>query len=276
MITGTTRLYAIIGDPITHVRVPMVFNDYFARHGIDAACFAIEVKEGALDAAWRGFKAMANLDGFVVTMPHKAGARRLSDKLAGDADRIGVANTVRREADGSFTGTLLDGYGFVAGLRAKGHAPEGKRVFIAGAGGAGQALAFALAGSGVAAITVHNRSESKAADLVARLGAAYPRLAAMVGEPDPAGHDIAVNATALGMRAGDALPFSLDSVAPGTLVAEVVMAAEMTPLLTAARERGCAVHPGRHMLDGQLEMMMAFFGLDDRSVPALERSRAAS
>jgi shikimate dehydrogenase len=261
MISGTTRLYAIIGDPITHVRVPMVFNAYFAEHGIDACCFPIETKEGRLDEAWRGLKAMANLDGFIVTMPHKAGAKRLSDRLAGDAGHVGVVNTVRRETDGSFTGTLLDGYGFVAGLRAKGHAPEGKRVYIAGAGGAGQALAFALAGSGAAAITVHNRGREKAADLVARLRAAYPHIEATPGGDDASGHDIAVNATALGMRAADPLPFRVESVAPSTLVAEVVMAMETTPLLAAARERGCEVHPGRHMLDGQLEMMMDFFGL---------------
>ncbi|SEB94458.1 shikimate dehydrogenase [Rhizobiales bacterium GAS188] len=261
MISGTTRLYAIIGDPITHVRVPMVFNDYFARHSIDAACFAIEVKEGRLDDAWGGFAAMANLDGFIVTMPHKGEAKRLSDRLAGDAAHVGVVNTVRREQDGSFTGTLLDGCGFVAGLRAKGHDPAGKRIFIAGAGGAGQALAFALAAIGASALTIHNRNPAKAADLVARLAAAYPRLTVAQGDEDASGHDIAVNATALGMRAEDELPFSLASVAPATLVAEVVMAHEMTPLLTAASAKGCEVQPGRHMLDGQLQMMMEFFGL---------------
>jgi shikimate dehydrogenase len=261
MITGTTRLYAIIGDPITHVRVPMVFNDYFSRHGIDAACFAVEVKEGKLDEVWRGLAAMANLDGFVVTMPHKAGARRLSDALLGDAAHVGVVNTVRREADGSFTGTLLDGYGFVAGLRAQGHEPRGKRVYLAGAGGAGQALAFALARSGAAAITLHNRSRDKAADLAARLTAAWPGIEIKLGGGDASGHDIAVNATALGMGPEDPLPFSLASVTPATLVAEIVMAMEVTPLLAAAKGRGCPVHPGRHMLEGQLAMMMDFFGL---------------
>jgi shikimate dehydrogenase len=261
MISGTTRLYAIIGDPITHVRVPMVFNAYFERHGIDAVCVAMDVKEGRLDEAWRGFAAMANVDGFVVTMPHKAGAKRLSDRLDGDAAHVGVVNTVRREPDGSFTGTLLDGYGFVAGLREAGHEPSGKRVYIAGAGGAGQALAFALAASGARALTIHNRNAARAADLVARLAAAYPRIGVEQGGEDAGGHDIAVNATALGMRPDDKLPFSLASVTPATLVAEVVMAQEITPLLAAASAKGCAVQPGRHMLDGQLQMMMAFFGL---------------
>lgn len=84
---------------------------------------------------------------------------------------------------------------------------------------------------------------------------------------EPGHHDIAVNATALGMRPQDTLPFSLDAVTPSTLVAEVVMAQELTPLLVAANAKGCEVQPGRLMLEGQLQMMMEFFGLGGRSSP---------
>ena len=124
MITGSTRLYAIVGDPIGHVRVPMLFNDYFARHAIDATCFAIQIGRDDLAAGWAGFKAMKNLDGFIITSPHKAGAAELCDTLESDGAHTGVVNTVRREQDGSFTGTLLDGRGFVAGMIKAGHALE--------------------------------------------------------------------------------------------------------------------------------------------------------
>jgi shikimate dehydrogenase len=260
MITGTTRLYGIIGDPIAHVRTPMVFNDYFAKHGIDAICVPIHIPRAEIDTGWAGLKAIPNLDGFVVTAPHKADAKRLCDTLAGDAPHVGVVNTVRRERDGGYTGTLLDGHGFVAGLRNHGHEPSGKRIFIAGAGGAGNALAFALAGSGAGAITICNRTASKAADLVTRLKAVYPRCEIAQGTRDASGHDIAVNATSLGLEPEDGLSFDIDTVPPGTLVAEVVMKPETTKLLTLAAARGCKTHQGRHMLDGQLMPMMEFFG----------------
>ena len=264
MITGTTRLYAIIGDPVAHVRTPMAFNAYFAEHGIDAVCLPFHIGRDALADGWRGLRALANLDGFIVTAPHKAGAARLCDRLVADGEHVGVANTIRREADGSFTGTLLDGRGFVAGLAARGYPVANRRVFLAGAGGAGNALAFALAASGAAAITIHNRTQARAEDLIARVGSAYPACTVRLGTADASGHDIAVNATSLGLEPGDGLSFELASVDPGALVAEVVMMPQVTALLRQAEARGHPVHSGTHMLDGQLGEMMTFLGLAAR------------
>ena len=125
MITGTTRLYAIIGDPIAHVRTPMVFNDYFLGRNIDAVCLPVLIGRDDLPRGWAGLKSIANLDGFIVTAPHKAESARLCDKLEGDGVHTKVVNTVRREPDGSFSGTLLDGRGFVSGF--------GRRVSLRGA-----------------------------------------------------------------------------------------------------------------------------------------------
>ena len=122
MITGTTRLYAIIGDPIAHVRTPMAFNDYFSARYIDAVCLPIHIGRDDLPRGWAGLKSMLNLDGFIVTAPHKAESARLCDRLEGDGVYTQVANTVRREADGRFVGTLLDGRGFVSGMKSQGHA----------------------------------------------------------------------------------------------------------------------------------------------------------
>ena len=167
MITGTTRLYAIIGDPITHVRTPMAFNEYFQANNIDAVCLPVLIGRDDLPNGWTGLKSIANLDGFIVTAPHKAEAARLCDHLDGDGVHTGVVNTVRRDADGGFSGTLLDGRGFVRGLIKQGHAVKGRRFYIAGAGGAGTALAFALADAGAAALTIHNRTRPRAEKLVA-------------------------------------------------------------------------------------------------------------
>ena len=261
MLTGTTRLYAIIGDPVAHVRTPMAFNDYFSAHGIDAVCMAIHIGRDDLPRGWAGLKSILNLDGFIVTAPHKAESAQLCDTLEGDGVYTKVANAVRREADGSFTGTLLDGRGFVSGLRSHGYEVKGRRFYMAGAGGAGTALAFALADAGAAALTIHNRTRSKAESLVDRVGKAFPLCDVRLGTADASRHDIVVNATSLGLQADDPHSFNLASAEPSALVAEVVMKPEMTPLLIAAKARGHNIHFGTHMLNGQLDLMMQFFRL---------------
>ena len=265
MITGTTRLYCIIGDPIAHVRTPMAFDEYFAARKIDAVCVPVQIGRDDLPRGWAGLKSIVNMDGFIVTAPHKAEAAQLCDALEGDGVHTKVVNTVRREADGSFTGTLLDGRGFVRGLLSHGHEVQGRRFYLAGAGGAGTALSFALAHSGAAAITLHNRTRSKAEALAAAVAKAYPSCAIKVGTADASGHDIAINATSLGLKPDDGHSFDLASVDPTALVAEVVMKPDMTPLLIAAEKRGHRIHFGIHMLNSQLELMMQFLGVSKPS-----------
>jgi shikimate dehydrogenase len=260
MITGTTRLYAIIGDPIAHVRTPMAFNDYFLERNIDAVCLPVHIGRDDLPKGWAGLKSIANLDGFIVTAPHKAESARLCDSLEGAHTK--VVNTVRREPDGSFSGTLLDGRGFVNGLIKQGHQVRGHRFYMAGAGGAGTALAYALADAGAATLTIHNRTRSKAEKLVADVGAAFPGIDVRVGTADAGGHSVVVNATSLGLKSDDGHSFHLASADPSALVAEVVMKPDMTPLLIAAEKRGHAIHFGIHMLNSQLDLMMQFLGLD--------------
>ncbi len=271
MITGTTRLYAIIGDPSENVRTPMAFNDYFAARNIDAVCLPIHIARDDLPRGWAGLRSIRNLDGFIVTAPHKQESAQLCDALEGDGAYTKVVNTVRREKDGSFAGTLLDGRGFVTGLTTHGHQVAGRRFYVAGAGGAGTALAYALAGSGAAAITIHNRTRSKAERLVAGVAKAFPACQVTLGNADASGHDIVVNATSLGLKPDDGHSFNLDTADRTSLIAEVVMKPDMTPLLIAAKARGYAIHFGIHMLNSQLELMMQFLGVsraDRSSLPA--------
>jgi shikimate dehydrogenase len=269
MITGSTRLYAIVGDPITHVRTPMAFNDYFAKRDIDAVCLPVHIARTDLLRGWAGLKSILNLDGFIVTSPHKAEAARLCDALQEDSVHTGVVNTVRRESDGRFVGTLLDGRGFVRGLENAGYSVEGRRFYIAGAGGAGTALSFALAASRASAITVHNRTRSKAEELVRGVKKAFSDCDVRLGTSDASGHDVAVNATSLGLKPEDGHSFDPDSVDRNALVAEVIMKPDMTPLLIAAEARGHSIHFGIHMLNGQLELMMRFLGLSNEREQAV-------
>ena len=261
MVAGHARLYAIIGDPIAHVRTPLVFNAFFEAHGIDAVCVPLHIHPQDLDAAVAGLRGFANLDGFIVTAPHKARLAALVDHLEGDGALVRAVNTVRRAADGTLSGTMLDGHGFVAGLTGAGHHVAGRSAYVAGAGGAASAVAFALAGAGISRLTVFNRTPERAKALLARVKAAYPQVETALGTRDPRGHDLAVNATPLGLEPGDPFSFDVERLDRSTLVAEVLMKPETTALLTAAAGCGCAIHQGKHMLDGQRDLMMAYFGL---------------
>lgn len=259
MITGSTQLYGIIGHPIGHVRVPMVFNERFEREGIDAVSLPFDSTPERFATAVRGLQALENLRGFVVTAPHKQAMVALCDEVVGEARLVGAVNTVRRDPDGRLIGELFDGRGFVEGLIAHGHSPAGKRVFLFGAGGAGNALAFALARAGAAAITIHNRTTARAEDLAARVRAAYPACDVRAGPKDPSGHDIAANATSVGLSEDDPQSFSFDGLPAGTLIAEVIMKPERTLLIRNADARGYPTQQGKHMLDYQMDLMFDFF-----------------
>jgi shikimate dehydrogenase len=142
-----------------------------------------------------------------------------------------------------------------------GHEVAGRRVFLAGAGGAASAIAFAMGKFGAATLTIHNRTADKAEALAARLRGAWPWLAVAVVGRDASGHDLVVNGTSLGMRDGDALPLEARTLDRGAVAAEIVIADEPTPFLAAARERGCAVHFGKPMLKAQIDLMLEFMTL---------------
>lgn len=251
-ISGHTKVFSILAQPVHHLRTPQALNALFAKHGYDGVVVPVEVAPGdgiakALDAL-RGF---SNWGGTVVTVPHKVSAAALCDTLTERARAAGAVNVIRRERNGSLTGDLLDGVGFVRGLRDGGVDPEGKAVFLAGAGGAASAIAFALVEARVARLTVVNRSQQKSKELVSRLQERFPATSfATAGTP--ATHDIVINGTSLGLRDDDPLPIDPRLLEHGMLVAEVVMSPEETALLREARQRGCLVHPGGAMLNGQL------------------------
>ncbi len=258
MITGTTRFTPLLAHPSRHVRTPGVFNAECAARGLDMVMVPLDVTPAGLAATVAALRGVANLAGMVVTIPHKGAVAALCDRLTGAAEMLGVCNIIRREPDGSLTGAMFDGEGFVAGLRQEGYEPSGKSVLLVGAGGAAAGLAHALAAAGVARLTIANRSPDKAEALASDLRAVFPGVNIGAGPADPAGYDLAINGTSLGMHEGDALPFDAARLLPGTLVAEVVMQPDVTPLLTAAAARGCRVHKGVHMITAQVRLLVDF------------------
>jgi shikimate dehydrogenase len=262
MISGRTRLYVILGDPIAKVRSPEAFNSAFERHGIDAVLVPLECAPGDLPATVRVLKRTRNLDGLVFTMPHKAGALALVDEVSETSRLVGAINAARRGTMGRWRGDMFDGQGFVRGLVRQRHEPRGRRAALLGAGGAGRAIAFALAGAGVAAISVHDLDTAKAVALAADLQRAHPALGARAGPPRAGEFDLLVNATPTGMKPDDPLPWPVDGLGAEAIVGDVTTKPEVTPFLAAARDRGCAIVSGRDMVEGQLGALFRFFGFE--------------
>ncbi|MER6632699.1 shikimate dehydrogenase [Streptomyces sp. NPDC000987] len=258
VISGTTRLYAVLGDPVTQVRAPALLNPLFVRLGRNAVLVPVDVAPARLADVVSGLTAVRNLDGLLVTVPHKTACRVLADRVTGAAALSGSVNALRRLPEGGWEGANFDGEGFVRGLRTAGHEPGGATVCLAGAGGAGSAIAVALLQAG-ARVTVWDADPDRAGALTARLAPHFPgRLAAAPGHVDA---DLAVNATPMGLRPGDPLPFDPAGLRPGTLVADIIMSPRCTALLRTALEAGLPVHYGEPMLAEQMALYREFFEL---------------
>lgn len=264
MIRGTTRIVAIIGSPVAQVKSPENFNTAFAQAGTDSAMIAMDIKPEAIGDFLSLARRWENLDGFVVTIPHKQAIAAGIDAVTERAALLGATNVVRREADGTLRGDMVDGLGFVAAARANGFDPAGKSALVVGSGGAGSAIAHALCEAGVRRLAISDIDEARAARLADQLTKAFPaaEVAASVGSP--AGFDLVVNATPLGMKSGDPLPVADGVLAnlPGSaLVADVVTSPEVTPLLQAARTRGLATQTGPEMAKAQLGLLGRFMNV---------------
>jgi shikimate dehydrogenase len=266
-ISGRTRIVGIIADPISHVRTPQVLNPLMAQRDVNGLIVPVHVGAGDLARAWAGLMTIRNLAGLIVTVPHKTAVVGLADRVGPAAEIAGAANVVRREPDGTTSCDNFDGKGFVAGLRAHGHEPAGRRVLLLGAGGAGSAIAVALAEAGVGELVIFNRSEEKARRLAAQLGETAGGIAIRAGANDPAGFDIVVNATTLGLRPDDPLPCDATRLTPAALVADIIMQPETTPLLQTAQDRGCTIHRGRPMLDAQQQLLLEYLRLWEPQAP---------
>ena len=260
MIRGTTTLLAHFGDPIAVVKAPMIYNPYFESAGIDAAVVPMGVRADDYETVMPAVFRFTNIRGALVTMPHKVTTVALLDDMSTTVKVAQACNAVLKRPDGSLYGEMFDGAGFTRGLTLKGVALEGASALVVGAGGVGSAIAASLAAAGVARLVLFDTREATAEALAERLRLHYPRLDARCGPADPAGLDVAVNATPLGMNEGDPLPLDVSRLGPRTFVGEVVMKQEITPLLRAARERGCGIQVGTDMLFEQIPLYLEFFG----------------
>jgi shikimate dehydrogenase len=256
-LSGETRLYPILGDPITAVKSPERLTRGFAIRGHNGICVPMQVPQGDLEAVMHGLSLVPNVDGLLITMPHKFTAFTFCDTSSERAKLLGVVSVIRRNPDGSWHGDMLDGLAFVKAQKDEGAQPDGARVLLIGAGGAGSAIAIALLEAGVRELMIHDADESRATHLIDLLSG-QGRGRVTVGPPDPAGCNMVCNATPLGMAAGDPLPVPANALAPSMFVGDVIAGHGVTPLVQAARAVGCKTATGVQMVGAVQEMMLDF------------------
>ena len=261
LIDGNTELIAHLGYPTHSFKAPMIYNPYFESIGVNAVVMPMGCRPEAFESVLRGVFRLENIRGALITMPHKVNVVDLLDDVSPAVRVAGACNAVKRADDGRLVGDMFDGEGFVRGLQGKGLQVEGARALVVGCGGVGSAIAASLAGAKAASIAMYDAQPESARALAQRLGVHYPAVKVSTGSNDPAGLDLVVNATPLGMKAGDPLPIDMSRLDARTFVGEVVMKAEMTAFLAAAQARGCRVQVGTDMLFEMIPAYLEFFGL---------------
>ena len=234
MLTGQTRLVALLGDPVSGSLSPRMQNAAFAARGLDWAYVPLPVVAAHLPAALTGLVALG-FAGANVTVPHKAAAAEACDEVDEFAERAASVNTIVVR-DGRLVGSSTDGLAVVEALES-----AAARILVLGAGGAAQAVATALLDAGAASLRVAARRAQAAEALVARLQPLFPERDIGIGEADD--WDILVNATPIRSD----VPVELRG---GTTIVDLAYNADGTPtaLITAASEQGCRIIDGLEVL----------------------------
>ena len=271
MINGNTEIIAHIGFPTHTFKSPMIYNPYFEEAQINAVVVPFGCKPEQFTAFLKAVFSLENIRGALITMPHKVAVVGLLDEVTPTVKVAGACNAVKKLPDGRLVGDMFDGAGFVRGVQRKGFDLTGKRVLVVGSGGVGSAIAASLAGAEIAAISLFDVNTAACEGLAQRIRQNYPQIDVRTGSNDPAGFDLVVNATPMGMNEGDPLPLDVSRLSPETFVGEVVMRHETTAFLAAAQARGCRTQVGSDMLFEQIPAYLEYFDLPTTTAQELRR-----
>jgi shikimate dehydrogenase len=260
-ISGTTKIYGLVGDPLDEARSPVMMNNFFVRQQLDAVCVPMNVPLGGLSKFVAGIRTLKNLAGLLVTMPHKTEMVDFIDHLHPTSAHVGSVSVVRFDQSG-WTGATFDGVGCVQAMAENAIDPRHKNVLLLGSGGAGQSIAFAVAEGGARSIHLSDVDQDKVRKLAAALKSANPDCDAGYGPANVRDFDIVINATPLGMQDSDPFPIDPAYLRPEISVVDIVLHPTETRLCRAARAAGCRVQDGSAMHRGQAIHAYRFLGFD--------------
>ena len=256
-LSGATRVHFIVGDPIAQVKSPAGVTQVFHDAGRNAVCIPAHVAPNDLAGWTKGVSLAQNVDGIIVTVPHKFSCFELCATTSDRAGFLKAVNTLRRNADGTWHGDMFDGMGYVEALKSKGCEPRGQRALLVGAGGAGSAIAYSLMTAGVKELAVHDADVVRRDALVARL-ASLGLGKVSAGSSDPTGFDLCINATPIGMKEGDPHPIDSTKFTAQQFVGCVITAPAVPPMIAAARAKGCNTLTGADMFARVRDLMVQF------------------
>ncbi|WP_435742918.1 shikimate dehydrogenase family protein [Microbacterium sp. PMB16] len=256
-LNGASRLYPIVGDPVAFVQSPVWLTRTLGERGHNGVCVPLEVAADDLEVVMAGLTAAKNVDGLLITMPHKFAAFDYCATSSPRASLFGVVSVIRRNPDSTWHGDMLDGLAFVKAQQDHGAKVEGARALLIGAGGAGSAIAHALLDAGVAELVVHDTDRPRLEELIDRLrDVSGGRISA--GPGDPTGFDLVFNATPLGLQKGDPSPVDTSLLASSMFVGDVIAGHGVTPLIAAAQTLGCPTANGEDMVEAVQDLMADF------------------
>ena len=262
-ITGATRVYGLIGDPVAHSLSPVLINDAFARLNVDAVYTAWPVAPDAVGEALSGLAALG-IAGVSVTYPHKAAVLSQLVSCSPAVTAIGAANVLTLGPDGHYRGDNTDAGGTALALQELlDWEVAGRRVVILGAGGAGRAAAHGLLTVGAGRVDVLVREPARAEPNLAGLRAAHPDASltvAALGSADATtslhAADLVVQATTVGLADPEAAPLVSPAAAPDAVAFELVYGARPTAFAAAWRRTGRACLDGRDLLAAQAHLAL--------------------
>src|SRR5574341_954586 len=255
-INAQTKLCGVIGNPVEHSLSPAIHNAAFQKLWLNYVYLAFKVED--VEGALRGLRALGNLRGVSVTIPHKVAVLPYLDEVEPTARHIGSVNTIVVDG-GRLIGYNTDSSGAIRALQTGGVTLEGRRVLMLGSGGAARAIAFGLAaGLGIARLTILGIDDKErrglAADLKARTSLPLEEGPITPEALRQALHesDIVLHCTPLGMH-----PKIGDTCVPATLlrpqltVMDIVYNPLETRLLREAKAAGCRTIRGLEMFLNQ-------------------------
>jgi shikimate dehydrogenase len=253
-LNGATRIFPVIGDPIAQVKSPLGVSQEMQARGENAICVPLHITGHEFEAFFKVARNIHNMDGFIITIPHKFSASRVCDDLSARARFLGSVNTIRKDKMGRLIGDMFDGLAFVESCKQKGAVFQGKLALLAGAGGAGSAIAHAICEAGVSELHLIETDDNRANALIKNLRHAGFNISR--AHENAAHYDIVCNATPLGMRLEDPLPFAM--LFPHQFVGDVVTMPAIPALIEKARALECKTSTGSEMFLCVRDLMINF------------------
>lgn len=257
-------MFAIVGDPIAQVRSPEMITWEFHRRGIDALLVPMNVPASSFDEVMPSLMRLANFEGFVLTIPFKTRGLKFVDRLGLQAQVLGGINQMVRRTDGGWSGDILDGMGCVAAFHQRGLPIAGQRLMLLGLGGAGGAIACAMAAEKPLAMRIHDLDPKRCEHIRTCIERISPSTQVIIGKPTLEDIDVLINATPVGMLSDPRMPIDVQVLPSHLVVFDAIVMPEQTPLLKLAQACGCTVVRGREMMLGQIPKLVdGFLNPDD-------------